>query len=117
MHCVLQIIDLRGFHIVGKLETEDAGVEVEFGFQGALDVLGSAEAMSLAFEGHVGDGQALCAQGMDHQLCLIRWNDLVVKALKEDYRAGELIEVVDGRTLPVEVSPLRVGADETVQVV
>jgi hypothetical protein len=45
-----------GFDRVGEREVEDAGVEVEFAVEGALDVLGLAEAVLLALEGDVGDG-------------------------------------------------------------
>ena len=41
---------------------------------------------------------------------------LVLEALKEDQRTGELVGVVDGRALAVESRRFRIGPDEAVEV-
>src|SRR6266508_1241096 len=53
-------------------------IEVELGIQRALDVLGLAKAMLLAFERKIGHRQAFCPQRIDHQLGLTRRHDLVL---------------------------------------
>ena len=55
----LQVLDPHRLDPVGRLEAEDAPVEVQLGLQAALVCLLPAEAMLLALEGEIGVGQAL----------------------------------------------------------
>ena len=50
-----EVVDLDRFHRVGKLEAKHLRIEVELAVDRALDVLGDAKAVLLAFEGHIGD--------------------------------------------------------------
>src|SRR5438128_1375783 len=86
---IAQVLDWHWLDRVGEREAEDARVEVELAFQGALDVLGAAEAVLLPLEGDVGDRQALRAQRGDHLLRLVGRHDAVLEALEEDDRAIE----------------------------
>ena len=89
---------------------------MEFGFEGADDVPGAAEAVLLAFEQVVVDADALGAQGLDHRFGLVRGHDAVLVALEEDDRAGEAVAGFERRALAVEVGPFGIGADESVEV-
>jgi len=51
-----QIGNLHGLDRIRHLKPKHLGIEEQLAFQAALDVLGLAEAMLLAFEGHVGNG-------------------------------------------------------------
>src|SRR5215212_51019 len=101
---------------VGEFEAEDARVEVELAVEGALDVLGASEAVLLALEGYIGDWKTLFPQGREHLLGLIRGHDLVFQTLEEDHGAGETPGRVYRRALGVEVSPIRVGSDQAVEI-
>src|ERR1044072_7607293 len=82
----------------------------------ALDVLGATEAVLLALEGEIGDGQALGAHGGEHHLGLIGRHDLIFKSLKENHRTRQLIRVMNGRAFAVEVASLRVRADKAARI-
>src|ERR687897_3115381 len=104
------------FDRVGEFEAEDARVEIQLAVQGPLDVLGSPEAVLLALEGYVGDGESLLLEGREHLLGLLFGHHLIFEALEEDHRAGESSGGVDRRALHVEVSPPGVGPDQAVEV-
>ena len=91
-----QVLYTNGFDGLRQVEAEDARVEEELAVQGALDVLRAAEAVLLALEGDVGDGETFSLQGLEHRLGLVRGNYLVLEALKEHDRARESLRVVEG---------------------
>src|SRR5215211_2116484 len=111
-----QVGDRDRVDLVGQVEAEHAAVEVELGFQGPADVGRLAEAVLLAREGQVGVRDGLGVEGGGHHLGLGRGDDLVLKALEQDDRAGQAVGEVDRRPLPVQRLGLRPGADEAVQV-
>src|SRR5262245_2006592 len=104
----LQVLNRHRLDWVRQWETEDARVKVKLAVERSLDVLRPPEAMLLALEGNVGDGQPFPAQGFDHHLRLVRRDDLAFEPLKEDHRAREPVREINRRPLPVEVAPLRV---------
>src|SRR2546428_6988462 len=61
-----KVLDIDRGDVLGEREAEHARVEVELGFERALDGFGLAEAVLLAFEGEVRDRQVLGAQHFDH---------------------------------------------------
>src|SRR5919204_664033 len=69
---ILHVVDGHGFDRVGEREPERARVEVELGLEGALDGLGTPEAVLLTFECHIGDRHTPGAQRLDHALGLVR---------------------------------------------
>jgi hypothetical protein len=72
---VLQVFDGDGFDGGGEVEVEDFGVEVEFGVEGAFDVVGLAEAVLFAFKGEVGGREFVGADGLEHGFGLAGGND------------------------------------------
>ena len=57
-----QVFPLPRLDVIGDIELEDAGVEVQLRLKGALDVFGLAKAVLLALEGDVCDRYALFPQ-------------------------------------------------------
>src|SRR2546430_7643726 len=113
---LLEIIDRHRFDRVGQREAEDLRVEIQLAFERPLDVLGDAEAVLLALEGDVGDRQALLAEGVDDQLRLVRRDDLVLQALKENHRCRDPIEEVNRGPLSIDVPLLGPASDQTLVV-
>src|SRR5205085_3341744 len=111
-----QVLDLDRLDLVCEREAEDARVEVQLSVEGALDVLGLAEAVLLALECDVGDGQTLPAERLDHQLGLVRRDAFVFEALKEDDGAREAFGEVDRGALEIQIRPFGIRADEAVEV-
>ena len=72
--------------------------------------------MLLAVEQQVRNGQSLTSQDVKHHFGLARRHDLVLAALEQDQRRGQIIDVMDGRPLEVQVLPFRIGPDERAQV-
>src|SRR5205085_4932677 len=112
----LQVLDLDRLDRIGEREAEDARVEVQLAVERALDVLGLAEAVLLALEGDVGDGQLFTPERLDHQLGLVRRHDLVFEALKENDGARQAFSEVDGGALVIQIRAFGVRADEPVEV-
>src|SRR6266496_2685679 len=81
-----EILDGNRLDVAGRLESEDAPEEVELCVEGALDIFGLAETMSLAFESNIGVRQTLAPQSLNHDLRLIGWDDLVVETLEDNHR-------------------------------
>ena len=92
-----EVLDLYWLDRIREGELEDARVEVELGFERALDGFGFAEAVLFASEGQVGEGEVFGAQGFDHPFGLGRWDDAIFEALEQDHGAGQLIGEVDWR--------------------
>src|SRR5919108_217038 len=117
----VQVGDRDRLDGAGEGEAEDAGVEVELGVEGALDAFGPAEAVLLALEREVGDGQALLLERLDHQLGLVGRHDLVLEPLEEDHRAVEAVDEVERRAAPPDEGARAVDAvvdvDDAPQVV
>src|SRR5262249_47187905 len=93
------------------------GKELQLGVQGSANVVRHAEAVALLRKQNVADGGAAAAQGFDHKISLVGWDNGVVGALEEDDgprdRAGE----VKRRTLPVSFLILRIWTDQPVEIV
>src|SRR6267143_4538119 len=110
---LFEVVDRHRFDRVGQREAEDLRVEIQLAFERALDVLGDAEAVLLALERNVGDRQALLAEGVDDQLRLVRRDDLVLEALKENDRRRDPIEEVNRGPLSIDVPLFGPAADQT----
>lgn len=82
-----QVLDWNWRDGIRGREAEDARVEIQLGFDGALDVRGFAETVAFGGKGDIGVRQAFGAQSGDHDLRLGRWNDLVFESLKQDHGA------------------------------
>src|SRR5215469_11529851 len=80
----LEVLNFHWFYGVRQLKAKDARVEVQFGLEGALNVLCTAEAVPLAFKGKICYRHTFCTQRLNHQLCLIGQDDLVIESLEED---------------------------------
>src|SRR5260370_38978783 len=93
------------------------GVEIELGVERALDRRRLAEAVLLAGEEEIADGQLLALERRNHHRRLIWRHHLVFFALKEDDGRGEAIDRVDRRALDVGLPVLRIRSDEPVDVV
>ena len=52
--------------------------------------------MLLAVEEKIADWNAALLQRRDHEFCLVRGDDPILRSLEEDYRRREAIDVVDG---------------------
>ena len=72
--------------------------------------------MPLALEREVGVRDPVGLEGRDDRLGLVGRHDLVVEALQDQDRAGDLVEVVDRRSLAVEGDRLGIRPDEPVVV-
>ena len=94
----------------------DGKLPAPFGRHHPLDVLGDAEAVLLALERDVGDRQAFLAEGVDDQLRLVRRDDLVFQALKENHRCRDPIQEVNRGPLSIDVPLLGPAADQTLVV-
>src|SRR5579884_945038 len=106
----------RHFVDVRRLEAEDLTVEGELGFEGTLDVLGSAEAVLLALVEQASHRQLLLPHRRDHHLRLVRRNDFVFQSLEEDDRTGEALGMIERRALQVQVAPLWIWTDHRVEI-
>src|ERR1700749_4969813 len=108
----LEVGDLEGLELVGRLEAEDLPDEGELGLESTPDVLALAEAVALALEREVRVRDALLVERGDHHLRLARRHDLVVEPLQQQHRTLEAFGEGDRRTGPVEIRVLRVPTDE-----
>ena len=52
----LKVLNGYGLNWISEWEAEDAGVEVEFGLEGAFDVFSATETVTFAIEGQIGYG-------------------------------------------------------------
>src|SRR5215469_2242499 len=64
-------------------------IEVEFGIERPLDVVGAAEAVLLAVKQETEERDAPLAQCFDHCFGLLRRDDLVFGSLKKGHRQGQ----------------------------
>src|ERR1700737_4434208 len=103
---LLEVVDRHRFDRVGQCEAEDLGVEIQLAFERALDVLRDSEAVLLPLEGDVGDRQPFLPERRHDQLGLVRRDDLVLQALKEDDGGFDPIEVVNRGPLSIDVAVL-----------
>ena len=97
-------------------QAQHLGVEGQLGVEGGADVGGLAEAVALALEREVHDGQALGPHGLDDHLGLGRRDDLVVEALEHGERAVDAVDVEQRRAGLVDVLGVGPRADEAVEV-
>src|SRR5665811_1876385 len=111
-----EVVDRHRLDRAGRLEAEDAAVEVELGLERAPDRRGAPKAVLLALEQQVGDRQALGARGAVHGLGLARRHRLVLGALQQDERARQALGEVDRRALAIEVRALGPRADQRIEV-
>lgn len=95
-------------------EAKDLREEVEFCFNGTLDVLSPSEAMLLSLERYVCHGNSFFTQGLEHGFRLVRRDDLVFEALEEDDGRRKEVCEVDWRALDVKVSPLWIRTHEAI---
>src|SRR5215211_6242044 len=82
--------------LVGGLEPEHPREEEQHRLDRAANVLLLPEAVALALEGEVGEGDTIAAQRVDHDLRLRRRHDLVVEALQEDHGGPQPVGVCRG---------------------
>ena len=99
-----------------RCEAEDLPVEIELTFEGAPDILRTTEPMPLAGEDHQRHRQTAGRHRLVHRLRLIGRHHRVFASLEEDQWLGEAVQVVDRRALHVDVFPLGISPDETVEV-
>ena len=102
--------------VVGGLEPEDLAEERQLGLERSTDRGGAAEPVPLALEREVGVRDAVRRQRRHDRLRLGRRDDLVVEALHDQHRAGDLVEEMDRRTLAIQLRRLRVRTHESVEV-
>ena len=98
----------------GMRETEDLGIESEFGFEGAADVGGLAEAVTLAFERDIGDRETLGLEGGNHGFGLVWRDDLVLETLEENDRGGQAVGEVDRGAGDIGFLAVGIGGDEAI---
>jgi hypothetical protein len=82
-----------------------------------VDVVGAAQAVALAGESEFGDGDGVLSECRDDRLGLLGGHHLVVEAVNDKDGVGDLVGIVEGGTLPVEVGRLWPWADEMIGVV
>ena len=104
--------DVDGFDIVSKIETKDLAVEVGLGFEGSFDRGGLAETVLFAFEFEIGPWNAIGIECLNNHLRLVRRNDLVFESLQNDQWAFEIFNMVDRRTLGVDITTSGPRSDE-----
>src|SRR6266571_7072181 len=68
---LFEVLDRHRLDRIGQREVEDFRIEVQFAFEGTLDVFCDAEAVLLAFEEKVSDRQLFLAECLDDDLRLI----------------------------------------------
>src|SRR6267154_2695678 len=91
-------------------------VERKFSLQAALDIRRLAEAVLFARKQEIADRVALAPQHLHHGFGLIRRNDLVFVALKEDDRLLQSLGMKERRALAVARLLLRIRADQPVEI-
>jgi hypothetical protein len=72
--------------------------------------------MLLAVEEKIADWNAALLQRRDHEFCLVRGDDAILRSLEEDYRRREPIDMVDGGAFGIGVSVVGIGTNQPVQV-
>ena len=72
--------------------------------------------MLFARKQDIGNRQPFLPEGRHHQFGLIRWDDLVFRALEDDQRTRELLGKMNRRARLIDVLSLRVGSDQIVRV-
>lgn len=68
--------------------------------------------MPLVREGQVLRGKPLAPERGHHSLGLVGRHDPILEPLEEDDRAGQPVDVVQGRAGAVQVAPLRIVTDQ-----
>src|SRR6266550_3857129 len=112
----LQIFDPYRLYLLSEFKAEDFRVKVEFRFEHAPDVFRFAKAVLFAFKREISNRQFFSAHGFDHFLGLIGRNDFVFQALDENHRAIQMVGEVNRRAFDVEIAPLGIGADQSVEI-
>ena len=72
--------------------------------------------MLLPFKGHVGHRNSLFLKRIHHHFRLIRRHDFIFKSLEKGHGAIEPIDVMNGRSINVDILALRVGANQSIEV-
>ena len=72
--------------------------------------------MLLALEQKIADWNAAFLLRRDHEFCLVRGDDAILRSLEEDYRCREPIDMVDGGAFGIGGSVVGIGANQPVQV-
>src|SRR5487761_706988 len=72
--------------------------------------------MLLTRERQICEGQLLPFTDRDELFSLAWRHDLVIEALEQDHRAVEVVGEVDGGSFAVQIRPLRVRTDQSVEV-
>src|SRR5215213_6521731 len=111
-----QILDRHRLNRISRLEAEYARVEVEFGVERTLDILGLAKAVLLAFKRQIRYWQTFRSQGIDQQLGLTRRHNLVFQPLKQYHGTFEPIAIVNRRALAIDILALGVRANQPVKI-
>src|SRR4029077_17844333 len=101
---------------ISQFELEDFGVKVKLRLEHALDILGLAKAVLLAFESQISDRQAFRTHGFHHFFGLIGWDDFILQTLEENHRTSEAVGEVNRRTFEVKIAPLGIGADQSIEI-
>src|SRR5271167_659785 len=91
-------------------------VEIKLGVESAPDVLGLPETVLLAIEQKIADWNAALLQRRDHEFGLVRGDDAILRALEEDDRRREPIDMVDGGAFGIALSVLWIGTNQPVQI-
>src|SRR5205823_11171528 len=76
---LFEVFDRHRLDRIGQSEAEYLRIEVQLGFERALDVLGDAEAVLLALEWKVGDRLPFLAERLDDDFRLVGRHDLVLQ--------------------------------------
>jgi len=113
---MLQVLNLQRRDVVRQRNAKNLGIEIQPALQRALDVLGLAEAVLLAFVEHIRGGDLPGPDGVEHQLGLVGRDDLVLVALKEDQRNRDVAGLEQGRALDVPIALGGVGANQAIQI-
>src|SRR6266550_8197892 len=112
----LQIFDPYRLYLLSQFKAEDFRVKVEFRLEHAPDVFCLAKTVLFTFESKIRHRQFLGAHGLKHFFCLVWRNDFVFQALEENHRARQAIGEVNRRAFDVEIAPLGIGADQSVEI-
>jgi hypothetical protein len=70
----------------------------------------------LAVEQKIADRNAALLQRRDHEFCLVRWDDAILRSLEEDYRRRKPIDMVEGGAFGIDLSVPWIETNQPVQV-
>src|SRR5688572_3757934 len=96
-----KVLDPHRLNRIGRRESKYRAVKVQLRLEAPDDSVRLPEAVLLALEREVRNGQTLRAHGVGHHLRLVRRDDLVFQALEQNQRALEPVDEVNRRSSPV----------------